>query len=387
MRCATTFSLDSERPLSFFSSAATGWFGEPALRIEDASGAEIVFVPKACEVDESSDTLTLTLTDEVSGLEATIVHRKMAGGALEISTALTNCGVQPVTVLSLASVMIPLPADAREIVSWRGRHNAEFTECREAMPWHGWQRVTRQGLTGHGGPPACVVLCGEAGWHRGTVFAVQLAWSGNSRIAIERCENAACVLLAEAVLSAGEVVLQTGDTYEAPPVMLAISDNGRNGARAQQHAAVRERLDWPSGAMPPRPVHLNSWEAVYFAQNEARMIALVEAAAELGVERFVLDDGWFAGRESDRAGLGDWTPDPVKYPNGLEPLAKRVEALGMQFGIWVEPEMVNPDSDLYRAHPDWLLALKGREQPTARHQLVLDMRRADVRDYLFDCLD
>ncbi len=139
--------------------------------------------------------------------------------------------------------------------------------------------------------------------------------------------------------------------------------------------------------MQPRPVHANSWEACYFDHDEERVVALAQACAALGIERFVLDDGWFRGRNDDRAGLGDWTSDPAKYPSGLEPLAGRIVAMGMQLGLWVEPEMVSPDSDLYRAHPDWALALPGRNRPTARSQLVLDMRRAEVRDYLFGALD
>ncbi len=156
---------------------------------------------------------------------------------------------------------------------------------------------------------------------------------------------------------------------------------------AQMHGAVRSILRWPGGTMAQRPVHLNSWEACYFDHDAARIEALAHAGAEIGIERFVLDDGWFTGRRNDRAGLGDWVPDAVTYPDSLAPLAEKIEAMGMQFGLWVEPEMINPDSDLYRAHPDWALALPRRERPTARHQLVLDMRREDVRDYLFERLD
>ncbi|MCW1401894.1 alpha-galactosidase [Novosphingobium sp. MW5] len=139
--------------------------------------------------------------------------------------------------------------------------------------------------------------------------------------------------------------------------------------------------------MAPRPVHANSWEACYFDHDEERIVALAQACADAGVERFVLDDGWFRGRNDDHAGLGDWTADPAKYPHGLKPLADRIVGMGMAFGLWVEPEMINPDSDLYRAHPDWALALPERDRPTARNQLVLDMRRAEVRDYLFAALD
>ncbi|MEY4160367.1 MAG: hypothetical protein RLZZ136_988, partial [Pseudomonadota bacterium] len=274
-----------------------------------------------------------------------------------------------------------------QIISWRGRHNAELLECREAMPQQTWLREGRRGISGHGGPAAAIVLAEGAGHHGGLVHALQVAWSGDSRIAIERDDEGFWTLCAGVAMPANGITLNPGDHFAAPQAILALSTQGRNGAMAQQHAAVRDRLAWPSGTMRPRPVHANSWEACYFDHDAPRILALAEAAAAVGVERFVLDDGWFRGRHDDTAGLGDWTTDPIKYPNGLKPLADQVIALGMEFGLWVEPEMVNPDSDLYRAHPDWALALPNRDRPTARHQLVLDMSRPDVRNYLFAALD
>jgi alpha-galactosidase len=232
-----------------------------------------------------------------------------------------------------------------------------------------------------------VVLEQGAGQHSGLVHALQLAWSGDSRIAVERDDEGFWVLSAGTIFQPGEAVLGPGERLAAPPAILAVSNHGRNGAMAQHHAAVRAELRWPGGTMRPRPVHLNSWEACYFDHDEDRIVGLAEAAASIGVERFILDDGWFKGRSDDWAGLGDWTADPLKYPHGLAPLAARINALGMEFGLWVEPEMVNPDSDLYRAHPEWVLHSLGRDQPTARNQLVLNLALPEVRDYLFSALD
>lgn len=160
---------------------------------------------------------------------------------------------------------------------------------------------------------------------------------------------------------------------------LAFSDGGLNGlSQALARACPSPRST--------APVHLNTWEAVYFAHDQAKLRALSDAAAEAGVERFVLDDGWFKGRKDDTSGLGDWTPDPAKYPDGLRPLADHVRARGMEFGLWVEPEMVNPDSDLFRAHPDWVLRLGEALQPPMRHQQALDLRKPGVRTYLADML-
>lgn len=298
-----------------------------------------------------------------------------------------NRGPAAVTLDWLASLTVPLTAGAARVISWRGRHNAELVECIENLPEQQWQREVRRGISGHGGAPGVYVAAADAGWDRGEVLAMQLCWSGDSRIAIERDDEGFHVLMAGAVVQPGEVVLAPGEAWSAPDALLAISDAGRNGAIAAQHAMVRAMQAWPGGAMAPRKVHLNSWEACYFDHDAARILDLARAAAQIGIERFVLDDGWFCGRGDDTAGLGDWIPDPVKYPDGLAPLAHAVNALGMEFGLWVEPEMVNPDSDLYRAHPDWALHQAGRPLLTARGQLVLNLARADVRDALFAMLD
>ncbi|TMM46257.1 alpha-galactosidase [Qipengyuania marisflavi] len=387
LRGAATFSLEGDHAIGLLPVGGLGWFGPAAAALRGEDGKAIPLAFEQCAVEQDDAQLSLTLCDTVSRVECAVAFRVAASGALEVSTQLTNNSDTTVIVDRLASATLPLPAGSREIISWRGRHNAEFSECRETMPAHGWVRETRRGLPGHGGPCGCYVLGEDSGWHSGQTTALQLAWSGDARLLIERDDEGFWTCMAEAVLQAGESALAPGETYAAPPVLVALSTKGRNGAMSQMHGAVRERIDWPDGAMTPRPVHLNSWEACYFAHDETRIGELAEAGAKLGIERFVLDDGWFRGRNNDMAGLGDWTPDPAKYPSGLAPIAQRVTDLGMQFGLWVEPEMVNPYSDLYRAHPDWVLALQEREQPTARNQLVLDMRRADVQDNLFAQID
>ena len=387
LRGSATFSLEGDHAMAALPVAGLGWFGPPLLSLRDASGASLPVHFDTCEASSTAASLTLQASDSISGICVTSTYLVLPGGGLEIAHRLENRSQGAVTIDRLASAVLPLPASAREIVSWRGRHNAELVECREPMPAHGWQRATRRGLTGHGGPCGAYILAKGSGWHTGLVIAIQLGWSGDARLAIERDDEGFWVASAEASFQPGETVLQPGESFTAPPLLVAISTGGRNGAMAQMHGALRDRIAWPGGALRPRPVHLNSWEAVYFSHDEARIVALAKAAAEIGAERFILDDGWFRGRDHDRAGLGDWTPDARKYPQGIAPLADTVRSLGMEFGLWVEPEMVNPDSELYRAHPDWVLAEDGRERPTARNQLVLDLRREDVRDYLFGALD
>lgn len=386
-RGPASFALDRDIGLPLTPPAGLGWFGPAVVRLVAQDGAPILLAPTRFELAEEEGRLRVASIDDVAQVRHELTIDALDGGAFRFVAALVNLGDKPIQVAALASAQVPLPATAAGIVSWRGRHNCELVECHEAMPAHRWERTVRRGISGHGGPPGVYVVGNGAGWHSGLVHALQLAWSGDSTLAIERDDEGYWHLAAEATLAPGDVTLAPGESYTAPPAILAVSAQGRNGAMAQHHAAVRALLDWPGGTMAPRPVHLNSWEACYFRHDAERIARLARAGAGIGIERFVLDDGWFKGRRNDRAGLGDWTADHDTYPDGLAPLAETIRALGMEFGLWVEPEMVNPDSDLYRAHPDWALTAGSRALPTARNQLVLDLRRDEVRDYLFACLD
>ncbi|MGH2814025.1 MAG: alpha-galactosidase, partial [Actinomycetota bacterium] len=181
-----------------------------------------------------------------------------------------------------------------------------------------------------------------------------------------------------------EVALGPGETYATPPVLATYSAEGLDGLSAAYHRYLRER---PSHPRTPRPVVLNTWEAVYFDHRLERLTELADVAARLGVERFVLDDGWFGNRRDDTAGLGDWYVAADVWPEGLDPLISHVRELGMEFGLWVEPEMVNPDSDLFRAHPDWVLSAPGRLPEPWRHQQVLDLANPDCYGFIRDRLD
>jgi alpha-galactosidase len=385
-RTPASFSLDEDVPFSTAPPSRLGWFG-PACVVLRQNGRPLVPLFAQAEVSQTQDAIQIVMRDLIAGLELRQSIDLLPGGAFRISAQLVNKGNVQVEVESLASVLFPLSASSAAVVSWHGRHNAELNECIEPMPQQAWVREGRRGISGHGGPPGFLVLDECANHHSGLVHALQIAWSGDSRIAVERDDEGYWIATAGAVFQPHEAVLGPGESISAPDAILAVSNKGRNGAMAQQHAAMRQLLCWPIGAMRPRPVHLNSWEACYFDHDEDRIVALAEAAAGIGVERFILDDGWFRGRNDDRAGLGDWSADPVKYPHGVKPLAERVRAMGMEFGLWVEPEMVNPDSDLYRRHPDWALHLAGRPQPTARNQLVLNLGLPAVREYLFAALD
>ena len=182
------------------------------------------------------------------------------------------------------------------------------------------------------------------------------------------------------LLLPGEVRLANGESYSTPWVYVAAADDGLDGLAATWHAHQRSLPTHPAH----QPVVLNVWEAVYFDHDLDRLTAIADRAARIGVERFVLDDGWFAGRRDDSLGLGDWRVDPAVWPEGLTPLVEHVHGLGMQFGLWFEPEMVNPDSDLFREHPDWVLSAGDRMPLLQRHQLVLDLSRTEVREHVFE---
>ena len=298
---------------------------------------------------------------------------------LRTRVTLRNTGDTAYTLAALRQTL-PLASDATEVLTFAGRWAKEFIEVREPLSTGSVTVENRSGRTSHGRVP--VAFVGTRGFcaDQGVVRAVHLEWSGNSFVSVDVSIDGRRSMQAGELLLAGEVILAPGQSYSSPWASWAHSSSGTNEISRRFHAELRRRPNHPTTA---RPVTLNIWEAVYFDHNLDRLRALAEAAASIGVERFVIDDGWFHLRRNDRAGLGDWWVDPDVWPDGLTPIAEKVVSLGMQLGLWFEPEMVNPDSDLYRTHPDWVLTDPGYEPVMGRHQLVLDLGRSEVRDYLF----
>ena len=312
---------------------------------------------------------------------------RASGATIEIDYQMSRHGVLAMRVRSkgggpTSSLALPLPARMSEVLSFGGDWAREFAPQRQVLQSGMLVFESRRGRPGHDRFPGLFV--GEPGFGdtHGDVYGLTLGWSGNHRLSVER-------------LREGEVVVQAGELhadedgaaagYESPWAYATFSPNGLNGVMQAQHAFLRERVVPARAAAKPRPVHYNTWEAIYFDHEEATLRTLADRAAVVGAERFVLDDGWFKGRVNDRAGLGDWTVDTVKFPDGLAPLITHVRGLGMEFGLWVEPEMVNPDSDLARAHPDWLRR-EGDQLLLQRHQAVLDLGNVDVCAHLYETL-
>ncbi len=388
MRATPTFSLEDDFPLSLFPTFGVGWFGTSAL-LAHREGRDFAQAFTACDViwRTPGQALTVRLTDRVTDLMVEIDLALDAGSdVLTLSTRLTNTGLDVLDVQWLAGAVLPLPARSARVRHYGGRHNSEFLLQEEPLARGIWRQENRRGLTSHDAFPGAVVVPLGCDAHAGLAYGAQLAWSGNHTQVIEWLEDGRFQWQLGEWLAPGEVRLARGECLETPQVLATCSMAGLNGVAAGFHKAVRARMTWPRDAMSPRPVGLNTWEGVYFDLDPAVLMQMADAAAKAGIERFVLDDGWFQGRRSDRAGLGDWWTDPDVFPEGLAPLARHVNDLGMAFGLWIEPEMVNPDSDLFRSHPDWALQIAGRPLLTARNQLVLDLTRPEVTAYLLDRL-
>lgn len=383
-----SFMLDHDQPLTVMPGLGVGWFGQSALLAHRAGrDFSLAFTRCTWHWTDPGRAVALTLVDEVARLRVVMtLGFDAASDVLRIATTLTNEGDAPLDLQWLAAATLPLPDAAVRVRSYAGQHLVEFLAQDEPLSRSRWQRENRRGRTSHDCFPGAVVFTEGAGSDQGLVYGAHLAWSGNHQQTIEWLHDGSFQWQLGEWLAPGEVQLAPGASLSTPEVIAACSEAGTNGLAAQFHAELRRRLAWPGGTMRPRPVHLNTWEALYFDHDLPALMALADAAAAVGVERFVLDDGWFQGRDHDRAALGDWWADPRKYPEGLGPLARHVVSLGMEFGLWFEPEMVNPDSALHRAHPEWALQIDGRPMLTARHQLVLDIARPEVADYLFDKL-
>ena len=308
-------------------------------------------------------------------------------GVLRIRSTLTNYGATPLNVSDMMTACLPVPDGMTDIIGFTGRWTQEFTQERVARNAATYLRENRSGRTSHFSYPAILLAATDTNESTGDVYGFHLAFSGNHRVRVDSLTDGRVLVSLGALLLPGEVRLAPGETYASPEIVAAYSGQGLSKLSRKFHDHVRTKLLSPEMRAKPRPVHYNTWEAVYFDHDVEKLKELATRAAEIGVERFVLDDGWFGGRRHDRAGLGDWTVSRDVYPDGLGPLVDHVTGLGMEFGLWFEPEMVNPDSDLYRAHPDWVLGLEGVEQIPFRSQLALDISRPEVADYLFHAID
>lgn len=368
--------LDETAPLSIVANQSTGWLGTPAIEGARA-GHRISLAPSLVDAELTTDSLTITLSDAEAAIEVRADVRLGPNGLLHQRLTLRNTADDPFTVIN-ARAFFPLPWDATELLDTSGRHLRERSPQRHDLRFGTWLRESRRGRPG---ADATVLLAAGRpgfGFESGLVHGIHVAWSGNHRIIAERGNTGIAFLGGGELLEFGEATLSRGETYTMPWVIGAWGE-GLDDLAHRFHGEWRARPQHPTR---PRPITLNTWEAVYFNHQFPKLADLAEAASDAGIERFVLDDGWFTGRRDDTSGLGDWDVDAEVWPDGLHPLADKVTSLGMEFGLWVEPEMINPDSDLARAHPDWILRSRAELPPSGRQQQALDLSREDAYQHI-----
>ncbi|MET9064082.1 alpha-galactosidase [Streptosporangium sandarakinum] len=337
--------------------------------------------------DGAAGHLVIRMADRHYPLEIDLHYRVRSGSdAIDRWTTLRNTGDEPITILRCDSAAWTVPhREDYRLTHVTGGWGAEFQVRRTALATAETVLTSRRGHSGHHANPWVMLDAGDATEDHGEVWSAALAWSGSWRITVERDHDG------RAGWSGGfghEGVtwrLGPGETLETPAFTGVYSAEGFGGISHRWHDHVRGHvLPAPHRV---RPVVFNSWEATEFDISQAQQMELAELAAGIGVELFVMDDGWFGGRTGETAGLGDWWPNPERFPDGLTPLVEHVKRLGMKFGLWVEPESVNPDSELYRTRPEWVLRQPNRRPTEVRNQLLLDFSRDDVAEWAYDRLD
>lgn len=377
--------LDEEAPLTLLPSEADGWSGTPGLQVARAGISAPLRLRLSEPVTVHANTVTVTAHDDTAGVQVQMVLALDPFGVLCQHVSVHNTGAGELDVVALHH-LLPLPPRATSGLDLTGRWVRERAPQRFVVQHGTHLRASRRGRTGHDATLLMSAGTQAFGFRHGEVWSTHVAWSGNHVHLVEQLPEGAgrqtSVLGGGELLQPAEIRLAPDAEHRSPQVLFVHSAAGLDGVSARLHRRLRARAHHPSS---PRPVVLNTWEAVYFEHDLARLRALAETAASIGVERFVLDDGWFGGRRDYRRGLGDWVVSDEVWPDGLGPLFDAVRGLGMQVGLWVEPEMVNVDSDLVRAHPDWLLG------PVAvrpwRHQQLLDLTNPDAWAHLLCRLD
>ncbi len=383
----------------------TGWYGTPAVSVQNDAGDDVTDLRVVSfsvspgkpglpglpalytESDSEAETLTVVLADNMTGLRVeafyTVFH---SSGAIARSLRLYNNGTNPLRIRGLQSASVPLWESELDLIHLKGAWARERAVIRTPAGEGEYRISSARGASGHEENPFIALCDRNADEFSGRVWAESLIYSGSFQASclVDNAEHARMSIgMNPEVFS---WLLNPGDSFQSPEAVLVFSADGLNGMSRIYHTLYRSRLARGAWRDRSRPVLINNWEGTYFRFTEKKLLAIAEKAKEIGVELFVLDDGWFGKRNSDNCSLGDWTENRRKLPSGLSGLSEKIHALGLSFGLWFEPEMVSPDSRLYRAHPDWCLHVAGRPRTEARNQLILDMSRKEVQDYVISAV-
>jgi alpha-galactosidase len=367
-----------------------GFIGYPTLKGErvaaNFSGIDWSTHFKVIDLKKSGDQeLEITWQDSSAKLELVQKITLDKYGILKISAKIKNIGEGDYH-LSEYIHWLPLPEEITRSLDFTGRWSHERSPQEAKINVGLYVRESREGRSGHDYTITSLALAENASNESGAVYSYGLAFSGANRHLLEKKATGEISVGAGEIYAPGEIILKPAEEFSVPQFVGTYSAAGINGITNNYYAHYRNRPSHPTN-IRPRPLTLNMWEAVYFRHQEAEIKSIIDAAAEIGVERVVLDDGWFMARRNDLAGLGDWVVDPAVWPNGLHPIVDYAISKGLEFGLWFEGEMVNPNSDLYRNHPDWILNSHGRVPPLWRNQLTLDLTNPDAFAHVFQQVD
>lgn len=369
---ALEYATDADRP-----------FAGADLVVETATGQHGVRWDRY-RADGDDRRLRIEFTDSVTGLHATLHYQIPAGtDVLRRWVELTNAGTEPLHLLRAGSAGFCVPTPHRALLNYQWGQWAQEFQLGQVELDHGEYRVgSTQGVPGHSYLPWLAVR--DAATPDGPTWGVAFAWTGSWEMTAERDTGGLTRIRVGRQLVDGPLTLPPGERITLPVACGAYSPDGLAGLARVWHEYQRVLA---GDRLSARPVLYNSWEATEFAVHADEQLQLARIAAQLGVETFVVDDGWFLGRYDDRRGLGDWAPDPAKFPDGFEQFIAAVRRLGLTFGLWVEPECVSPRSQLYAEHPDWVYAIDGRPLTQIRNQYLLDLGRAEVAEFVHSTLD
>jgi alpha-galactosidase len=339
------------------------------------------------EADDNVESLEIDLVDQTADFKITLTYTVFADyDIITRSAKIINEGQKDLKLQSAQSLSLDFEDSDFEMLQLSGAWGRErHLKTRPLV--QGLQQIeSKRGASSHYQNPFIALTRPNTDEFQGEVYAANLVYSGNFKAAVEVNHYDRTRLSLGINDFDFSWLLEAGEEFQAPEAVLAYSDQGLNQMSQLYHKFYRERLVKSKFKAEERPVLLNNWEGTYFDFDEDKIVEIAASAADLGVELFVLDDGWFGRRNDDTSSLGDWYVNKNKLPNGVSGLAEKINELGLDFGIWVEPEMVSPDSDLYREHPDWVIEVPDRKNSEGRNQLILDFSRRDVQDYIINIL-